>query len=277
MNDDGRLIRALVTCYPAGWRRRYGDEYAQLLRDLDIHRRPGLIVDSLLGAVRAHGGVLMTRNHPMNVAIWATGLFTVAGIGFAKLAEDVSGFADGTYALLGSAAAVALLALVVAAAPTAVALIRDGHRRAWRYLAVPFMGAAVWYGVLRLALAISDGHRVHSAPNVAGFVLIAVTGTAVVAATAWAACEILRRVPTAPPARLRRVALITIPAAMAVATVSAVVWGLQVRSADPAGFSGDHGLLATSFVISWIGVVAALAAATVLASLASRRRTPALQ
>jgi hypothetical protein len=277
MSDDGRLIRALVTCYPAGWRRRYGDEYAQLLRDLGIHRRPGLILDSLLGAVRAHGGVLMTRNRPMNVAVWAAGLFTVAGVGFAKLAEDFSGFAGGIYALLVSAAAVALLALVVAAAPTAVALVRGGHGSTWKYVAVPIVGAAVWYGVLRLALAVSDGHGVHSAPNVAGFVLIAVTGTAVVAATAWAACEVLRSVPTAPPARLRRVALTTIPAAMAVTTVSAVVWGLQVRSADPAGFSGDRGILATSFVVSWSGVVGALAAATVLASLASRRRPPALQ
>ena len=41
MTGDPRLVRALVACYPARWRTRYGDEYAQLLSDLNIARRPG--------------------------------------------------------------------------------------------------------------------------------------------------------------------------------------------------------------------------------------------
>jgi hypothetical protein len=268
MSGDVRLVRALVACYPAGWRRRYGDEYAQLLSDMRVHRRPALILDSLVGAVRAHGGVVVSRRSPVTVVVWATALFTVTGIGFAKLAEGVSGPAGAMYALLVAGAAVALLAVVAAAAPTAVALIRGPDAGGWKYVAVPFVGAAVWYGVLRLALALSDGHGVHTGPNFAGFVLVAVTGVAVVAATAWAAVVVLARVPAPQPARLRPVATTTAAAGMAVATIAAVVWGLQVRSTV-----GDHGgLLATPFVPSWIGVVAAFAVATLLATQSSRRQ-----
>ena len=204
MRGDGGLVRALVACYPAGWRRHYGEEYAQLLCDLRIHRRPVLILDSLIGALRAHGGVLMSGDSPMTAAVWAAGLFTVAGIGFAKLAENLDGHAAGMYALLVVAAAVALLALLVAAAPTALALLRGGHGGVWKYAAVPFAGAALWFGALRVALAASAGHRVRSTPNVAGFALIAVGTIAVVAATAWAATEVLRRSWRRWPARRRR-------------------------------------------------------------------------
>ena len=275
MTGDRRLVRALVACYPSGWRRRYGDEYAQLLCDLRIHRRPALIVNSLCGAVRAYGGVFMNRDAPMTTVVWAAGLFTLAGIGFAKLAEDFSDRARGPYLLLVAAAAVALLALVAAAAPSAVALLRGRDTGAWKYVAIPVAGAGIWYGVLRLALHLSGNHGVHSAPNVTGFVLIAVTGVAVLAATAWAATTVLRRVPANPPPRLRRAALLTVAGGMAVATVAAVVWGLQIRGGDPGAFNGDHGILATPFVPSWIAVVVALAAATVLAGNAGRRQPTA--
>jgi hypothetical protein len=275
MTGDPRLVRALLACYPVGWRHRYGDEYAQLLCDLRVGRRPTLILDSLRGAVRAHGGALMSRRSPITVAVWAAGLFTVAGIGFQRFAEDFTDVAGGVYAFLVVAAAAALLALAVAAAPTAVALLRGRDTGAWKYVAVPVVGVAVWYGVLRLAVAVRGDHGVRSAPNVTGFVLIAVVGIAVVAATAWAAATVLNRVPAASPARLRPAALLVVAAGMAVTTVAALVWGLRVRADDPAGFRGDHGILATPFVPSWIVAVAMMAVATGLAATAGRRQLAA--
>ncbi|MFI1994924.1 hypothetical protein [Actinoplanes sp. NPDC020271] len=264
MNGDARLIRVLVACYPPGWRQRYGDEYTQLLCDLRVHRRPALMLDSLRGAVRAHGGALMSHDSPLTVVVGAAGLFTVAGLGFAKLAEDVTGTGGTWYAVLVAASAVALLAVAVAAAPGARAL-RD--TATWRYPAVPIAGAVLWYGELRLAAAIASGHGVHSAPTVTGFLLVAVTGIAVVAATAWAAVRVLRRVPSRP----RPVVTAVIAGGMAVATVAALLWGLRVRSGDPGVFHGNHGILATPFVVSWVLVLAALAGATTLAALAGRR------
>ena len=272
MTGDPRLIRVLLGCYPAGWRQRYGDEYAQLLCDLRVSRRPALIVDSLRGAVRAYGGALMTSRSPMTVAVWATGLFTVAGIGLQKLSEDFVGVAEGSYHLVVAAAAVGLLALIVAAAPNAVVLLRGRDNRGWRYVAVPFLGAAVWYGVLRLAVALSGKHGVHSAPNVIGFALVAVAGVSVVAATAWAATTVLNRTSAAQPARLRPAALLTVSAGMAVATIGALVWGLRIHVDDPGGFRGDHGILATSFVPSWIAALILMAIATALTADAGRRQ-----
>jgi hypothetical protein len=278
MTADPRLVRALLACYPASWRRRYGDEYAQLLCDLRIHRHPRLIADSLRGALRAQlspGGPLMSFRSPMTTAIWAAGLFTVAGIGFQKLSEDFTGVASVVYALLVAAAAIALAALVAAAAPTAVALLRGRDAGARWYLAVPVAGAAAWYGILRLALLLSRGHGVHSAANLTGFALIAAAGIAVVAATAWAAGTVLRRVPADQPRRLRPAALLALAAGMAVTTVLALVWGLRVRASDPAAFHGDEGILATPFVPSWIGVLVLMAGATVLAAIAGRRQLAA--
>jgi hypothetical protein len=278
VTGDPRLVRALLACYPASWRRRYGDEYAQMLCDLRIHRRPALVVDSMRGAVHARlrqGGRLMSTRSPMTTAVWATGLFTVAGIGFQKLAEDLTGVADSLYTLLIAAAAVALLALVAAAAPTAVALLRGHDTAAWKYVAVPVVGAAAWYGVLRLAMAISHGHGQHSAANITGFALLAVAGIAVVAATAWAAGTVLRRVPARQPTRLRPAALVVLAAGMAVTTVVALIWGLRVRASEPTVFHGDHGILATPFVPSWVATLVLMAAATVLATIAGRRQLAA--
>ena len=257
MSGDARLVRALVACYPAGWRRRYGDEYAQLLCDLRIHRRPALIVDSLRGAVRAHGGVLMRNAAPMTVAVWATGLFTVAGIGFAKLAEDFDGAGRTAYTMMVLLAGVTLLALVAAAAPSGIALLRGRDAGAWKYVAVPFAGAALWFGVLAVALAIGGS---------TGFVLLALAGIAVVAATAWAAGVVLRRVPAEQPPRLRPVALTVLATGMGLATVAALIWGLQVRT------RGGLGFLATPFLPSWLGIVVALGVATALAAVAGRRQ-----
>jgi hypothetical protein len=275
MTGDTRLIRALVACYPVTWRRRYGAEYAQLLCDLRVQRRPRLIVDSLCGAVRAYGGALMSESSPTTTVIWAAGLFAVAGAGFAKLAEDFAGRSSGRYVLLVAAAAVVLLALSALLAPTAVALLRSRGTGAWRYLAVPLVGAASWYGVLRLALLLASGHGAHSVETVTGFLLIAGAGIALVAATAWAVATLVRRVPAARSARLRPVAVTTTAVGMAVATLTAVAWGLPLRSVDPSALHGNHGILATPFVPSWIAVVAAFATATALATTAARRQLAA--
>src|SRR4051794_40494494 len=147
MSGDIRLVRALVGCYPPAWRHRYGEEYAQLLRDLQVHRRPRLVVDSLLGAARAHGGALMSGRSPLSLPVWSAALFTAAGIGFAKLAEDFAGIAATAHTVMVIASAVALLALATAAAPAAAVLVRGRTDDAWKYVAVPIVAAALWYGV----------------------------------------------------------------------------------------------------------------------------------
>ena len=288
MSGDPFLMRGLLRCYPPRWRHRYGDEFIALLGDVMAaapwRRRPFLILNALRGAVDARvrpmGGAVMTSRSPLTVAIWATGLFTVAGIGFQKLSEDAvdtpsTGHAaiDPSFDLVLIGAAVALVAIVVAATPTAVAIVRGRWRDTWRLLMVPPVAFAAWFGVLQIGRAIASGHRVDSAPNLLAAILVIVAGIGVVAATAAAASATLRRVGVDTGSmRERTTAIYTLVAGMAATTLACLVWGLSVWSANPAGFSAHAGAVASPFVPTWLAILALMAAATVLGATAIRGR-----
>jgi hypothetical protein len=288
MNRDPLLVRVLVAAYPASWRRQYGDEYAALLADTlgpaGWSRRPAIIANILRGVLdarlRSQGGAHMATRSPLPVAVWATGLFTVAGIGFQKLTEDqmpagqhplVGGAFD---ALLGSAA-LALAAVVVAALPAAVAMAKGRTRGALPLLAVPPLAFALWYGLLRVAFPIARDHPVHSVQNIAAATLVIGGGVAVVAATAWAAASVLGRV-DAGPTRWQPTLMALLTLGMGVGTVACLSWGLAVRAADPGGFAARDGLLATPFLPSWILIIVLMAAATALAARTIGRPGPAV-
>jgi hypothetical protein len=298
MSADPILVRALVACYPRRWRERYADEYAALLSDTIVpagwHRRPALVRNALLGAWDAHihgyGGASMSRS-PLSTAVWATGLFTVAGIGFQKLTEFTAAgplahrhpAITAAFVAMVVASAVTIAAIVLTAIPAAVAMARGrtasdaatadgtGYGRAWRLVAVPVVAFAAWYGILLLGGRIARGHTVHSAANITAALIVIATGVGVVALTAWAASGVLRRVDEPGPAPLRPIALTVLAVGMAATTVAALAWGLAVRAADPAGFASHDGLLASPFVPSWIGILVLMAAASLWAASASRR------
>lgn len=288
MSGDPIVVRSLLACYPPGWRRRYGDEYAALLSDSMTKtawvRRPALVANVLRGALDAHvypRGVPMRDRvrTPITTAVWAAGLFTVAGIGFQKMTEDPAlstaarrhAAIGWSFNLLIAAAAIALLALVAAALPTAAAMLRGRANGTLKFLAVPPLAIAAWYGVLRVALLIAGQHSVHSTRNILAACLIVVAGFGVVAGIAWAASTVLRRVPADAPARLRPAALTVIAVGMAAATIACLVWGLALHSAVPTGFTSTNGILATPLAPSWIVTTVLMATATALAAMASRR------
>jgi len=286
MSRDPLLVRVLVATYPTSWRHTYGPEYAALLTDMlgpaPWFRRPAIIANVLRGAtdarLRSRGGTTMTNRAPLSPAIWATGLFTIAGIAFQKLTEDQgptdhSGLVRVAFDLLLGSAGLALLTIVIAALPTALALARGRTHGALPLLGVPLLAGALWYGLLRLGLVIADGHPVHSGPTITAAILVVAGGIAVVTATAWAASAVLRRVDAQPP-RWQPTATVVLTVAMGIATLAALGWGLALRAADPTGFTTRDGLFATPFGPTWIGTVFAMAAATALAARSiGRRRT----
>jgi hypothetical protein len=289
MSDDPLLVRGLLRCYPSRWRRRYGDEYAALLADTlagaSRARRSVLVVNVLRGAFDARlirlGGALMSARSPLTTAIWATGLFTIAGVAFQKLTEDPAITAtadthhgiDWSFTALLVAAAIAVAALVVTTLPAAAHMIRGHANGTWLLVAVPPVAFAAWYGILRLGLLVTGHHSVHSARNVLAAVLVVVAGVGVVAATAWAANAVLRRVDVTGPPRLRRASMSVVSAGMTAATIACLVWGLTVRSANPSGFGPHNGVLASPFILSWIIVLVLMATATTLTAAATRRQT----
>ncbi len=292
MSGDPILVRSLLACYPAGWRRRYGEEFAALLSESMMaaprSRRPVMLANVLRGALDARlnsKGVHMSERVrvPMATVVWAAGLFAVAGFGFQKITEypDLKAAAaqhaavGWSFNLLLGAAVVALIALVLALVPVTVALVRGRSVGVVKFLAVPLAAMAVWIGVLPLAYLLARDHGVHSAANIGAVAVVVVTGIGVVAATAWTATSILRRVPQYPLRRLRVATLTVVAGAMAAATIACTVWGIALRAGDPAEFNSDDGLLATSMSGSWIAITVIMAAATALAVLASRRELTA--
>jgi hypothetical protein len=271
---DPLLVRALLACYPAGWRRRYGSEYAALLADsLPTTSRTVLVADSLRGALDARLTFLgVAMRSPLTAAIWATGLFTVAGIGFQKLSERVGG--GGTRAAFGVlvvAAAVALAGIIAIAMPALAAMLHGRGTAAWRYPVIAVAAIAAWFGILVAAKAIADDHPVHSTATVTAAVLIIGAGLAVVATVAWAANATLHRVEAHHPRSLPAAGLAVLAGGMAVATSAGVAWGIVALHTQVVDRS-HGGALSTPFLPSWIGAVLLMAVATAMATAAAHRR-----
>jgi hypothetical protein len=97
----------------------------------------------------------------------------------------------------------------------------------------------------------------------------------VVAVTAWTAGIMLRRAQVRALPRLGAITLPVVVCAMAAATLACATWGVGLWVSDPAEFNSDDGLVATSLSGSWVAITAVMAAATVLAVVASRRERSA--
>jgi hypothetical protein len=292
MSADSGLVRFLVSCYPARWRRHYGDEYAAVLADCLAaatgFRRAALLANIVGGAVDARlspeGPFMSERVRvPIVMAVWAAGLFGLAGVGFQKLTEypDLKEAAAQhaavglSYNILRAMAAVALLSLLAAAVPPVVSLLGRWPAGTLKYLAVPPLALAIWVGSLPLAFVLARGHSVHSPANVAAVAAVVLFGVGVVAATAWTASRVLRRAQVRTLPRLRAVSLPVVAGAMAATTLACAAWGVALRAGDPAEFNSDDGLLAISLPASWFATTLVMAGATAFAILASRRELSA--
>jgi hypothetical protein len=287
VSRDPLWTRSLLACYPAAWRRRYGDEYVALLSDSLRHtsraRRAALVTDVLRGALDARlnvkGPPMADRaNAPTTTAIWATGLFTVAAGGFFKMIDDATLITAShqdtavgwSLLLLKVAAAIALLAMVVTALPTARAMLGGRAAGTFKFLTVPPIAAALWFGLARVLV---DRHSANTTPDVVVVIAVSVGAVAVVAATAWSASTVLRRVPADSPPRLRPLSLRVLAVGMAATTLACLSWGLAVHSADPSGFSSrTDGLFARPFEPSWIVMLVLMAVAATIASVADVRQ-----
>lgn len=288
MNCDPLLVRLLLACYPASWRRRYGDEYADLMTR-SFHatgrvRRVGQISDILRGALDARihpkGRGMADRSTPMTVAVWATGLFTVAGCGLAKMRDDATLIAaqnqhaaiGWSFDLVPVTAGIALLALIIAAFPAGLAMLREPGLRSLRLLVIPLLACAAWYAGVRLALHFAGGRGAQTGVNPTAAALVTAGAVIVVGLIAWTAAAVLRRVPAGLPPRGRSAALAVLALGMAATTAACLAWGIAVHDTDPAEYSvGNDGLFATSFLPSWITISVLMAAATALAAWASLR------
>jgi hypothetical protein len=93
---EGRLAGAALRCYPARWRRRHGDEAAELAALLIADGRPAASValSYLLGAAREWLAPSPGRSPRVAVALLA--VTCLLGISAALIAETVPAKAAGT-------------------------------------------------------------------------------------------------------------------------------------------------------------------------------------
>jgi hypothetical protein len=292
---DPLLIRAVLSLYPRPWRDRYQDEFAGLLGDLlacsPRRARVRLIANAVAGAADARlnigGGRAMTERirGSLGVMICALIVFAIAGAGFQKMTEDPAFTAAASkYSSIGTsfnvlrgAAIVAGVIVLAAAAPLVWTVLRQAVTRRQPillgYLAIPPVAIGAWLGVVKLIMALSAHPRVHSTANLTEVSIVIVLGLAAAALCGWSTLTALRAAELSE--RLLRVEvlpMIAVVACMVAVTIMDLTWGLALRASDTVlSRSGTGGLLATSLAPSWLIGLIVLAAATVVAGLATAR------
>jgi hypothetical protein len=286
-----RLAAAILRLYPPAWRDRYAGELLTWTEEGGLG--PLCALDLVRGALDARlhphalekGGVPMRERLRGSVlgVLCGYAVFVVAGMGYQKLTEyeDFTGAAR-RHAALGAsfrvvvvAALVGLAAVAVAGAPIALAVVRQalaGRRELRRPLALVAL-AVLWLAATLAVLAA----RPSSSPGApmsgtADLLLVSASVVLPAALGLGAAVVAVRRADLGLPLlRFASVAVAVTAAAMLVMLGATVLWGLALRSAEPALFHADEGLRATTTASSWVGIVVLMALATALAVRAGAR------
>jgi hypothetical protein len=286
-----RLAAAILRLYPPAWRDRYARELLAWTEEGGLG--PLRALDLLCGALdaRLHPEFLEKGAIPMRARLRGSVLgvlcgyavFVVAGIGYQKLTE-YEDFTDAArrHAALGAsfrvvliAALVALAAVAVAGAPIALAVVRQalaGRRELRRPLALVAL-AVLWLGGTLAVLAGRASPSQNAPMSGTGAFLLWSASVALPAALGLGAALVaVRRADLGLPLlRFASVAGAVAAAAMLVMLAATVVWGVALRSAEPALFHADEGLRATTTASSWVCIVVLMALATALAVRAGAR------
>jgi hypothetical protein len=292
------MAKYLLRLYPRTWRERYEEEVLAMLEQrslcfmdgvnlffgaLDAWLHPQLGTASMPHYERIFR-LLVTLRRSLLTLFCAYIGFVLAGGGFQKMTE-YNDFQEAarTYSIVGLSfhlvvigAFVALAAVLAGGLPIAVAVVRSALARR-RYgplfgLSVPILAFAVFL-LITLFLETIDHpgtqpfwrHFLHQGIFLGVLITAAVTSTGAVC-FAVARSEI--------PGKILRFAVLpSLLATMAMVLVLAatIVWGFGLRANVPQLFAGNDGIVRTSTTGTWLGIVIAMAVATILAMVSLRR------
>jgi hypothetical protein len=275
----------LLAAYPPDWRARYGDELELLVSDL---RGGGwktlpMAFDLIFGAVSAwvttgRGALMSDRSKDALIGVlWNWVAFAAVGAWFghdlgiyptAISAQKISILhpaVPDAYNVLQVAGSIGVVVTGVAALAFGFDAIRfamrTGTRRVFWLMAVPLVVAAAWLGGIQLLPADHSGGDLALA---VGWLLLGVAG---IAASTQAVVTVVRTAEFEPRTwRIGGITAAAVAAAMVVATVATIVWGIVERNQPHTGDASG-----------WLIVVAIMAVTTVRAviSLLRVRRAPA--
>ncbi|GCE06171.1 hypothetical protein [Dictyobacter aurantiacus] len=287
------IYKLLLCLYPRTWRDRYEEEMLMILASrplslfdsidvlggaLDAHLHPRLGTTGLSLTERARLMLLSLRGSLLTIFCAYVG-FILAGLGFQKLTESATmqvltqrdPVISLSFQVILVGAVVALLAVLAGGLPIAVAVIRSAlANKRWGLLfllAVPVLAFIVF---LMVIVFLETAHPGSQSPEQKALYGCLILGTLLAAAivSAGAVCSAVAR--SEIPGSLLRFAVlpsILTTGTMALILISTIVWGLGLRASVPQIFSGYQGIMRTSTMGTWLGIVIAMAGTTVLAIL----------
>lgn len=290
-----RIYRLLLGIYPRSFRAAYGAQVLQVFRQCcgDAYRERGAtgvmclwlpaIADLFRGAVSDYWGLAieawrrsmgMGRVRSSVITVFGAYIaFVVAGMGFQKLTE-YDDFTDAAkaHALIGVSfnvifygSAVALLAILIGGLPLAFAALR--YALSARRFDIPLLFAVpvVVFGVLigygAIVRTLTGGENLHL--GFAGLIGVLILGA--IASTVAVSLAVKRSEIGGNLLYFTRIPATVAALAMLAMCVAAIVWGLGLRSNAPQLFNGNDGLISTNTAVNWLGIVAMMAVATVIA------------
>lgn len=305
--NASRTIDRLLSCYPASWRARYGQELEALIMDMSGGRRvPWRVRADVLGAagrerIRSAGrsgdgpGPDGVRGGAVPV-MWAWALFVLGGAVLGKSTEHwksvmpagsghtAAGAAFTTLIVVAVLAGLLVLAAIGMTLPSLLVFLRGGGWRQIRtrilsavgltaVLITATIGLAVWAD--GLTPAARNGHD--TAYGIAFLVWAALCSATLLAWTAAAARTARHLHLSAWTLRVQARLAAATTAAMGVITTATAVWWAVVASASPAALSGAPAVSHQSaFVWRLVVAIAIMSFAIGLGVVGTRRAAGAL-
>ncbi len=292
------IQKLLLYLYPRIWRDRYGEEFLvvfashpfSLFEGIDVirgafdaHLHPRLGTTALPASERMRKMLSTLRDSLLTIFCAYTG-FIMAGMGFQKMTEDAAFQQAGqavmlvglSFHLVVIGAVVALLTVLIGGLPIAVAVIRSALvRKRYRlvlWLSVPLLACAALLLTTWLVKAIDHPgvqpvwHLFLNRGTLLG-VLIAAFIT-----SAGALCQAV--IHSEIPEKLLHFAVlpsILVTFSMALILAATLTWGLVLGEAAPQFFTGNGGLVGTSTISSWLGIVIIMTMSTGLSTVSLLR------
>jgi hypothetical protein len=212
--------------------------------------------------------------------------FVLAGWAFQKMTEyDHFAEVARTHSIIGFSfnlvvigGVVACLAVLVGGLPIAFAVVRSALAQKRRgplfLLAVPVLAFGVFLGTMFLLEAL---HHPGNQPSPLGQLFLdrgLFFGTLIAAAIVSAGSVCLAVARSTIPESLLRFALLPFILAtisMALILAATIIWGLGLREGAPQLFAGNDGIVGSSTIGTWLGIIISMAITTVLATLSLMR------
>jgi hypothetical protein len=217
------------------------------------------------------------------LVLWAWVVFVLAGLGFYGLLDDnpLSHMTNAPTLELSvlavqAGAVLALLGVTVGGLPIGWSVARfavvQRRRDILALLVVPAVCALV-LGLAGITLVIVA--NVSGAPTGGGvslfFSIVALFPVAAISSAAAVSAAVVRSPVSERWYRQARLPNAGAVAAMALTFCAVVAWGISANAAAPQAFHGALGLLGLSTDLSWVGVLAGLGLATIVAAVALAR------